>query len=453
MFNGVGIGHDEPVTTRDRRYLMLVRALVATAIAGVLLLLALPQAQAHSTLIGADPPDGAVLEQPPARVTLRFDEPLRIVRDGVEVFTASGRPVPVTASSRDAVVRVTLPAALPDGTYTVTWRVVSADGDPVTGSLRFSVRVASATVTAPGMRGDAPGVVSALLAGSRALLYAGLLGAAGLGVFRGWIGTLNGPPERRLRLRRGVVAAALLAYAGGLLSAPLTVMVQEGESLAALARTRTWLAADPTTYAALAAIFLGLACAVVAVSTAHRAGVRAVRLLAALGVALPAGALALTGHSRAFTPHALVVTVDVVHVAAGMVWVGGLLGLVLIVPGMAAEERREVLKRFSVTAAGSVAVLVTAGALLAWRIADSWDLLATAYGRLLLAKVDFVLIALAYAAVNRQLVRSDRGGRVGRELRIEALVLVGVLALTAVLVSQAPRATAPMPEEQSASTR
>lgn len=431
----------------------LLRAAVVTALTSLLLLLAVRPAEAHSTLVGSDPADGSVLAQAPGHATLRFDEEITVARAGTQLFTAAGRPLPVSATVRGRAVTVALPARLDDGTYTITWRVVSDDGDPVAGSVRFSIGRPSRTVVVPVVRMDSPRPVTALLWVARALLYAGLLSTTGLAFFRAWIATARRGRRRAARLRRAAYVTALLAYAGGVLAVPLTVLVQRGGELGALASSDTWLEGRAEAYTALATVLVGLALAVVTVALADALRPRPLRILATTAVVLPACGLALTGHSRAFTPHPLVVTLDVLHVAAGSIWVGGLLGLVLVLPGAVADERAQVLKRFSVLAATSVGVLVAAGVLLAWRIAGTWELLGTHYGRVLLAKVGFVLAALAYAAVNRELVRSNSSDRVGRELRTEAAVLVVVLALTALLVSQAPRGGGvPMPVDPPASS-
>ena len=54
-----------------------------------------------------------------------------------------------TATSEDEVVTADLPDELADGTYVVAWRVVSADGHPISGSLTFSIGAPSETVVPP----------------------------------------------------------------------------------------------------------------------------------------------------------------------------------------------------------------------------------------------------------------------------------------------------------------
>src|SRR4029077_8963059 len=119
-------------------------AVRALAIAVLLVLaLALPsRAHAHAALLRAEPADGAVLAQSPASMKLTFNEPvsplvMRIVGPAGELMA------PMSVSVDNAVVTI-VPPRLPQGTNVLSWRVVSADGHPVGGSLLFAVGAPSA---------------------------------------------------------------------------------------------------------------------------------------------------------------------------------------------------------------------------------------------------------------------------------------------------------------------
>ena len=77
----------------------------------------------------------------PAQVVLRFDEAVATVAGSVRVFDGDARRVDtgeVTEPASDTVA-VSLPAGLPEDTYTVAWRVLSADSHPIRGAFVFSV--------------------------------------------------------------------------------------------------------------------------------------------------------------------------------------------------------------------------------------------------------------------------------------------------------------------------
>jgi copper transport protein len=160
----------------------------------------------------------------------------------------------------------------------------------------------------------------------------------------------------------------------------------------------------------------------------------------------------------------LLIVTDVLHLAAGATWLGGLVGLALTLPSLAGRTRdaAEVLARFSGVAAGVLGLLVVSGALLGWRIIGSWSgLFGTTYGRLLMVKVGIVALVAGVAWWNRarllprardavghtELQRAADGVR--RAVRVEALLIVAVLGVTGFLTNQSPRdeptAAAPAP--------
>jgi copper transport protein len=123
-----------------------VRPALALGLCVVAALAAAPLAAAHARLLATDPPQGAVLDRAPARVTFTFDEGVRSA--GHATLTggrlAEGLSAPQRLRSGGRVLDVDLPAALADGDYVVTWRVVSDDGHLETGALTLALLVAAA---------------------------------------------------------------------------------------------------------------------------------------------------------------------------------------------------------------------------------------------------------------------------------------------------------------------
>jgi len=121
------------------------RVALLAGLAAAWLLLACAPALAHATLVGASPPRGGSVSEPPDRVELRFTEPVDAEFDPVVVRDADGARV----DARDARVdpkdaRVVLAGLerLPEGSYTVEWRVTSIDGHVVEGRYGFAVAAA-----------------------------------------------------------------------------------------------------------------------------------------------------------------------------------------------------------------------------------------------------------------------------------------------------------------------
>ena len=107
-------------------------------------------AAAHNQLIESDPPAGASLTTAPETVELVFVEPLREEYTTVVVTGADGTTVTATELAVDHTrATVTFLEPLPDGEYTVGFRVVSLDGHPVQGSVEFTVAAGDGDTDTP----------------------------------------------------------------------------------------------------------------------------------------------------------------------------------------------------------------------------------------------------------------------------------------------------------------
>lgn len=141
-----------------------------TAVLLAVPLLGLPAASlGHAEVLSVTPADGALLDVPPAAVSVVFDQALtvasyiRVEDSGGAVVGEGGRDEAVPAQNG---VTVTL-GQIPDGIYQVAWLVVGEDAHPVAGSAWFAVGAVPA-VPADGVNPLLPiagGVIVAALAG------------------------------------------------------------------------------------------------------------------------------------------------------------------------------------------------------------------------------------------------------------------------------------------------
>ncbi|OUZ12149.1 hypothetical protein BHE97_02875 [Aeromicrobium sp. PE09-221] len=405
----------------------------------VVLFVSIPSpAQAHANLIGTDPADGQVVPTSPETVTVTFNEPVSLASAGNQLLDAEGRQVAAEFSVRDAEVTVTPTGELADGTYVLSWRVISTDTHPVTGGITFSVGEPSETVVSvPTVQAEREVEVAKIVA--EAIRYAGVLTFAGLIVFL----TIAATPvtrrdgQARDRLLRATDIAAAMGVFGALLLIPLTTLWESGESLGALPRAFTL-----TSPAAAATGILAFA-VIVGLVGARRPD----PALSGVGAGLALGSLVVVGHTRSFGPSWMVLGADLVHVAAAAVWLGGLVGLlVLLAQRPRSRDAAVVISRFSVLAAWSVALLLVAAVALYWRTSGSLEgLWTTTYGQLVTIKSALTLLVLAVAAWNRRrlvpLVERSADARttLRRTVAIEASILALVVMVTGVLVSTTPR--------------
>jgi copper resistance protein C len=119
---------------------------LAVAVLGLsVLLTVLPcaPALAHAELEETFPEAGATLSEQPEQIRLEFDEPVRAEFDPIKVTDEDGNRVDAEDAdtlTADPDVVVASLQDLPEDSYTVEWRVTSADGDPIGGEFEFAVR-------------------------------------------------------------------------------------------------------------------------------------------------------------------------------------------------------------------------------------------------------------------------------------------------------------------------
>jgi methionine-rich copper-binding protein CopC len=95
--------------------------------------------------VSSTPADGASLAKAPASVVLKFDEPVGRKFGAVVVTGPGGERVQAGALRVEGVRAIqALRPLRAAGLYHVGWRVVSADGHPVSGRLTFTLRAGAA---------------------------------------------------------------------------------------------------------------------------------------------------------------------------------------------------------------------------------------------------------------------------------------------------------------------
>jgi len=122
-------------------------ALLTVLLGGVL---GVSPALAHTELETSSPAAGARLASPPAAVSLTFGETVRLPANPIRVTGPNGAVWTVgQATVTDATVTAPVNAAGPAGAYTLTWQVVADDGDPIRGTVRFTLTAPAAPMIAP----------------------------------------------------------------------------------------------------------------------------------------------------------------------------------------------------------------------------------------------------------------------------------------------------------------
>jgi copper transport protein len=432
--------------------------------------LALPAAAwAHAALLRTVPEASRTINTAPPEVRLTYSEPIEPRFAIVSVTDAAGRQVtggPPAGAPGSPQTLVTPLRKVPEGWYLVFWRVISADGHPVRGAFTFAVgpnpgpppqfRVPSLSETATTTR----------LLVSRWLVFLSVLSALGLFVLR----ALTARPL--VRVVRGTSLRALniaLAVAVGvaLVAIPVYVLLATAEftlrsvwdlgAIVPVARDssfgRDFL--DLELVLVLFAVAAAGALLVDRPEREHRSVVELLATPAALAAGVAALLLpALAGHAGQKSPRGLSLPLDVAHLGAVSVWLGGLIGLLVLWLSLGRADRSAalayVVPRFSAVAFCSVLLLIGTGigqSLLELpTFASLWQ---TSYGQALLWKIGLLTAALVLAGVNlartkpRLQARDASAPLLLRRLVTGEVVLVtAALFAAAVLSSLAPPSSA-----------
>ena len=286
-----------------------------------------------------------------------------------------------------------MPSPLREGTYVLSWRVTSADGHPLGGSLLFSVGAVSAAPVSWQLDTD-PAVKAAIWA-AKLMLYIGLFIGIGGAAFTVLVGDTRPLPARLETWLVGAMGAGLI---GAVFSLGLQGLDVLALPLQELWRPAVWRAALSTAYAytvgiAVIAFALGLA----ALRAAKKTAAAMLGIAAISGLAL---ALAVSGHASTAEPQLFSRPSVFLHVLMVTFWIGSLLPLLAIVGN--APKNETSLARFSRAIPFALVALAGSGVFLIYvqfdRIDAFWT---TNYGLVLSAKLAAVLALLGLGAANR----------------------------------------------------
>ena len=448
--------------------------LVATAVA---LALVLPgAASAHAYLVKTVPAASVVLSASPPEVALTYDEAVEPRFAIISVTDATAHqettgPVHRSPANPDTLV-VPLRPHLAEGWYLVYWRAISVDGHPVQGAFTFAVgpnqgpapqfRVPSISQTATATK----------LLIARWFMFLSVMIAIGLFVLRLMIAR---PLVRRVEgtsLRAASIAFVVCSLLG-LVAVPVYLdfataidslrSVFDVGALVPLFRVTAFGRGYVDMEIAFA-LFCVAAWITLWVDRPKREHRSIAELLAVVGALVGAAAVlvfpGLSGHAGQTSPRGLSLLLDWLHLVSGSLWLGGLIGLLVVWASLPALRRIAGLAvcvpRFSNVAFVSVLLLLGTGvAATIIHMPTLSALWQTSYGVAILVKVGLLAAAMILGAVNLlrtkpHLVaareRPELGEPAARLLRgaisLEAVLVTAAVFAAAVLSSLAPPAAA-----------
>lgn len=422
----------------------------------------------HLALERSEPADKSRQAVSPQRISLWFTAKPQLVFSRIALTGPSGGvTLDTIVADTGNVLHARIPRALMTGDYTVAWQTASADGHPIRGQFTFSVTAAVSVDANPmagaaALRGASADAAVAPTVDTRShtdyrsarwvefVALITILGA--LGFRHGVLPPLasRGVPtadaaDRARRLGQGALflyalAAGVRLYAESVaLNGPQRALAPD--ALGPLLTRTAWGMGWSTGVVGALLLSLGWMISRKRVSIGTP-----LALTGALGlVAAPA----LTGHAASSASFVIAVTLDMLHVLAAGVWIGGLLMVLLAgIPAMRglADGNPDaavsaLVNSFHPLALFCAPIVVIAGlgtSLL--RLGGIAPLTTTRYGAVLLVKVGLFLLVAGIALYNsvrarRQLGTPPGTARLRRSASVELLLAALVLAATTVLVT------------------
>src|SRR5438132_6040425 len=395
------------MTLRGRR---VVAGLVRAWLLGVL---TPGGVSAHALLISSNPQAGQTLGTGPGVVVLEFSEPLNPRLSSASVTDPTGRQWDGQVSgSQEMRVPVETNA---QGTYTVAWTSVSlTDGHHISGSFTFGLGVNTAV---------SPGSSEAIANPQRTDVLIGIAKWIEALALLALLGQLLIAQLARRNPRLAWVKPQLV-LAPIALSAGLIVIWAEAVSASGGHSASSFIAfftSSPSGIARLIRLGFELLAVAAFVRRSRTIWIWAVGALVALSA---------SGHAASVQPAWWGIGVDSVHLIAGGLWAGGIIGLATQRPpgGWRSRHALQLLIRFSPVALTAFAVTVAGGGLEAvLQLGSLGALFGTVYGRVLLAKMALVGFMLPLSFVAWRLRRPRP--------RIEAAIAGCVIAAAALLAS------------------
>ncbi len=404
-------------------------------------------AVAHAVLMDSAPRAREQLDSSPKEVSVTFNESVGPVF--FRVLDQNGREAGAPGEIRLEGSKMVMPLGepLPNGTYVMTYRVISADTHPVGATIVFSVGepIADAAAVAAA-QAQAKSAWTWVVAANRWLLYAAMLIAAGSALFL----TL-------LRVPSSVVAATVALARAAALVAAIAYVVAIGVGGAemqlagagALFDGAAWSRGLASTLLPSAA--LGVPAMLLLWWALGRSREQPASGSLTAGAALAIASFLVTGHAATAAPVWLMATVVGVHLLATAFWIGALYPLQRATTALATIEAGTLMTRFSRFGVLAVALTLLSGIVISWvQLGEPANIIGNDYGASLIRKLVIVAVVIGIALYNKfrltpALKRGEPGSqaRIRRSIRIEyALYVLVVGAAMSLTLPTPPRATA-----------
>ena len=395
----------------------------------------------HAEILSTYPENGSVMESPPEIFSVKFSEPVSVIR--IQILDGNRQTVELgDVSNLDNVLTFAPLTPLPQGQYLLSFRVLSLDAHPVSGSVGFSV----GNLPPPLPEFSQVNETALLLARiNRTVHLITILIAIGF-ILYPLLFVM--PAEIESTRQRYLNLASIIGIITAVIGLGLWGVLLIEASPTAFFQREVWSTVMETT---LGISFYMVVCGFAGILMANSLDptLTTGRISGLLGGLLILASLGASGH--AFSSGWLMTPVFFIHTLVAGAWLGAIWMLhYILLPGKSSQTAH-VLKTFSRIATWFIAILLTSAIILiVFQLNNVTELIITEYGKWLLLKIVIVFSALILAAVNRwklvPALNEDKQTifqKLRKSVHIEGILLVVVIGITSILASTVP------PEDES----
>jgi copper transport protein len=396
----------------------------------------------------------------PNQVTIQFDESVQLKFNSIKVTDSNGVQVDKKNGGLDpkqpTILKGGLKKNLPDGIYRIEWKVVSNDGHPIEGVIPFQIGTA-AVQDSLSFKNETKAYTPHLdLIVIRWLQY--ISNACYVGLFFFYLIVVPKELLQKDSTEKSLgkfmwIGLILLAFSI-LLSLPLQATMVLGSSWSevfsfdALGQVLSYTVFGKTWLIQMALLFT-------LILTTHFLSMAdsTKRLISWICFWLGLGLLvtkAFTSHAVSQTNNLLTISMDFLHLLAASVWIGSLIGLVVLLPLSKNVETKpyylKMVHRFSKWGIILVLLLAATGIFSGFQyIPTISSLFHTIYGRVLVSKVLLFFLMVTFAAFNFIKGKKANGKGLVSTLWGELTIGIIILILTVFLTNLPTAMSSPGP--------
>ncbi|WP_375090972.1 copper resistance CopC/CopD family protein [Peribacillus sp. RS7] len=425
-----------------KNYLWLVFSLFS-------LLLYPAMASGHATVISSNPSPNEAMDTLPEKISIQFSENIQPAFHSLEVFSQDGDKIKIQDSTiseqSEKILVAKWKGTIDEGIYYIKWRVVSSDGHPIEGTIPFQFGDSAGLSDQENSDVNAgfPNFINVFLQSLQYICFAALTGIL---FFQ-----LSLMKDSRLfEASRRASLYLWLSYAGLafsiFFSLPLKVTIDAGVGWTdAFNVSYIKEVLNATNFGAIwiVEILMLLLLFLVIYFMLENSLIKSLPFLTIIIIAGLMVCKALTGHTAAVPNQVLAVLMDFLHLLSMALWLGGLMALLVILPGLAdrqpvQEDKKtyywSIIQRFSRWSFLFVIILIVSGIYSSLQhVPTIHSLINTTYGQLLLAKIGLMLVMIVFGGFH--FLRGKKqtkklGYSVGMEFGLGIIILLVAALLT-----------------------